>query len=1261
MPAPKVKVEVSSVEARAGATRVNAELRKIVKVVGDINSAVKGVNSSLKSMGVRGGPGKLANEQKRLEVSSKRADAQIRKQNRSLASATEQFKNLRLRIRQAAGDTQLVARLTNSFRALEKRLKSGALSAKAYDKAMINFKKTQGNITRELKVLNAGANVSSKAVGGLGTTFKNLGSSAVFAVGPLSGVGARVTAFSAIATRTGFKIAALTLTVVALGVAAFQLTKKLLNTNIATTRIINTLTVATGSAAKARKEFDFLLNTAQELGTSFEDSALQFAQLTAAAKGSGLTSIQLRKIYVSVSKASVALGLSAEQTGGAFRALQQMMSKGTVQAEELRGQLGERIPGAFNLAAKAMGVTTRELGKMLEQGEVLAVDLLPRLADEFEKTFGAAAALASSNLTAEIEKLKTAFFNLFNEMEKAGGVGKFFAEFLRTVRQNVEIIGALTISPEVAPRRSRRTGVVADVARLETEINIAKRIRNATRREKEKALQGNFFEREFAGRALAGRERKEQAAVEDLNIELAQTLQILTAINEAIAGRAGTEQFQRFRRTGFISTSEELKESNKESLEAIQKAKNENDVLKLRLQGLSKEADALAFRNKLEETYGNELLPKTIKSLTTLATKNREFTEELKKQRKRTTEQDRFTESIAKTAKKVEGEAAVLRLRLQGLDKEADTLAFRNQLEVRYGNLLLPATSKALVKQGTLVLDLEEKWKKQQEAARKAARETLKASKDLASTVAQSVGKISDLVTKLENLRDVQTQLKLGGAEGLLGTQRVGAEAEARTLIGKVPEKELGALLAPLSIDPASIKSKKQLVSVLADILLATKSISDENTNLIKKLRAIPALYDKQLEALVKQEKSLKGSNDVLRLRLQGQKEEADQLEFRNTLEVKFSELSEESLKLLMQRGAINRELTDAWKIQQDAIKAAQKVAQDFASTIAQGFEDAILSANSFKEVLGGVLKTLARVAFNVTVTQPLTKLLTGTFQGFRSHGGSVSGGAPVVVGEEGPEIFTPRTDGVIIPNPRTEEELRRRDRGRERFPRGAGFNALGPNMPTGPRIVDVTSASARLGGQNPASVAGLLASGSPIGLLASAVTGGLFGRFGTLADTENPPQVGTAAFRKEIALGRIASEMNQIGQTTIDPLGLFSARGHPGLRDIPSVMGGDRDFDGRPGGGFEGGSFGGVPFALGGNISAGQRATVGEVGPELFVPSGGGGGRTVIVNQTFDFTGASVEAIALLQQAAAQIKQDVMDAVQIDAAQAGPMSRLSR
>ena len=98
---------------------------------------------------------------------------------------------------------------------------------------------------------------------------------------------------------------------------------------------------------------------------------------------------EMQTIFEKISKSSSMLGLSVEQQEGAFLAISQMMSKGTVQSEELRGQLGERLPGAFEVMAKALGVTTMQLGDMLKKGEVLAADVLPRFAVAYEKAIGA--------------------------------------------------------------------------------------------------------------------------------------------------------------------------------------------------------------------------------------------------------------------------------------------------------------------------------------------------------------------------------------------------------------------------------------------------------------------------------------------------------------------------------------------------------------------------------------------------------------------------------------------------------------------------------------------------------------------------------------------------------------------------------------------------------------------------------------------------------------------------------------------------------
>ena len=208
------------------------------------------------------------------------------------------------------------------------------------------------------------------------------------------------------------------------GFAAFmagKFTQSFVRAQQSIDKINNTLTVAAGGAEEAAKEYAFLEEETARLGLSIENSAVSYAQFIAAAKTSGLESEQLQKIFTGVSEAAAAMGLTADDAEGAMRALTQMMSKGNVQAEELRGQLGERIPGAFGMAAKAMGVTEKELNKMLEQGQVLAADLLPKLAQEMSNTFGAQAQKGPETMNGKINTLKNAMFNFKREILEGGG------------------------------------------------------------------------------------------------------------------------------------------------------------------------------------------------------------------------------------------------------------------------------------------------------------------------------------------------------------------------------------------------------------------------------------------------------------------------------------------------------------------------------------------------------------------------------------------------------------------------------------------------------------------------------------------------------------------------------------------------------------------------------------------------------------------------------------------------------------------------
>jgi len=88
--------------------------------------------------------------------------------------------------------------------------------------------------------------------------------------------------------------------------------------------------------------------------------------------------------------------------------------------------------------------------------------------------------------------------------------------------------------------------------------------------------------------------------------------------------------------------------------------------------------------------------------------------------------------------------------------------------------------------------------------------------------------------------------------------------------------------------------------------------------------------------------------------------------------------------------------------------------------SLADGFGDAILEAKTLKEAVNGILKDIASMAMRSMITAPIGNWLGGMFANFggaRAGGGDVSSGSTYLVGEKGPELFTPKGSGTIIPN----------------------------------------------------------------------------------------------------------------------------------------------------------------------------------------------------------------------------------------------------
>ena len=162
--------------------------------------------------------------------------------------------------------------------------------------------------------------------------------------------------------------------------------------------------------------FERLYKTAQRLGLEFEPLIEGFSKFAIAAKTVGFSAAEAEDMFVKVSAGLRAAGASSLQTQRAFLALEQMLSKGVVSAEELRRQLGEALPGAANLMVRAYNklhpgqeVTNQEFIKLMESGKIMSAEVLPELSRTIEDVFAPALAGKAGSLDAAINRVNTSF------------------------------------------------------------------------------------------------------------------------------------------------------------------------------------------------------------------------------------------------------------------------------------------------------------------------------------------------------------------------------------------------------------------------------------------------------------------------------------------------------------------------------------------------------------------------------------------------------------------------------------------------------------------------------------------------------------------------------------------------------------------------------------------------------------------------------------------------------------------------------------
>src|SRR5574343_30326 len=227
-------------------------------------------------------------------------------------------------------------------------------------------KRIMADVAKTVAIIFEGQNNTSAALASVESGIKGVGNEAGAATGKVNQLDDQVSKIGGNSAR----IESLSNAFRAL--AGAVVVKEFIDANVELEKFERAMVLLKGSTEGAATEFEYVRELSRRLGLELFTTADAYTSLTAATKGTLLQGQATRDIFEAVSIAMSSLGKSSADTQGALLAISQIVSKGNVSLEELRGQLGERLPGAFQLAANAMGMSTSELDKFVSSGNLTA-------------------------------------------------------------------------------------------------------------------------------------------------------------------------------------------------------------------------------------------------------------------------------------------------------------------------------------------------------------------------------------------------------------------------------------------------------------------------------------------------------------------------------------------------------------------------------------------------------------------------------------------------------------------------------------------------------------------------------------------------------------------------------------------------------------------------------------------------------------------------------------------------------------------------
>jgi tape measure domain-containing protein len=328
-----------------------------------------------------------------------------------------------------------------------------------------------------------------------------------------------------------------------------SIVKQLYDITVATQEMTNKLIFATGSIDSANKTFGQLAKTAQATGSSLGGTVDLFSKLAQSSTFAGSSNEALAKITENFNKTLQISGASGAGAAAALYQFAQAMQKGTLNGDEFR-TIMETNGYLMKVLEKQTGLTRTELISMASDGRLSAEIIGKALvdADMIAQDYGKTV----KTLPQAFENLNTALAVAVKNFDSMFGISDTLVKVLDLMAKNIGVvigvIGGITVAVAAllipllpaATAMAVLTGgaAVLGAAALGAAIGYAAQEAGVFGKETDKAVKSQTQLNAEAAKGLKITHQRNQQAI-DLDKSLTQTIDQLKAQNVIEAQQTG--------------------------------------------------------------------------------------------------------------------------------------------------------------------------------------------------------------------------------------------------------------------------------------------------------------------------------------------------------------------------------------------------------------------------------------------------------------------------------------------------------------------------------------------------------------------------------------------------------------------------------------------------------------------------------------------------------------------------------------------------